>query len=131
MKCRKNSIGQGVLTVVFVLVFVSISAFLLSGCDEKEGEVTSDSDSSGSDETEKEKAIRLAKEVYEEKKKEGMDFSDGPCIDDDLMEGWVADIAHDPRQPIDNQPENQCPSYGDTADHFVELDEDGELIQAI
>ena len=35
---------------------------------------------------------------------------------------WVADIAHDPREDIDDEPENQCQRYREgEASHFVEL----------
>jgi hypothetical protein len=48
-----------------------------------------------------------------------------------IKEGWVADVAHDPRQDVYDQPENQCEAYrsGD-ADHFVELDPEGEFIRS-
>jgi hypothetical protein len=82
-------------------------------------------------ETEEDQAIHLAQEIYNEQKAEGVDFSDGPCLSEDLMDGWVADIAHDPRQDVDNKPENQCSSYGKTANHFVELDENGEVIRTM
>jgi hypothetical protein len=43
----------------------------------------------------------------------------------------VADIAHDPRQAIDDAPENQCQRYrSGEAHHFVELAPDGQLIRA-
>lgn len=117
--------------LAFVVVFslVALSSIFLSGCKEE----SDDSEESETFETwdeERQAAIDKAKEVYEEKKADGMDFSDGPCIDDDLMDNWVADIAHIPRTGADDNPENQCPSYGDDAMHFVELDENGELIKA-
>jgi hypothetical protein len=43
----------------------------------------------------------------------------------------VADIAHDPRLPLDDDPANQCQRYRNgEAHHFVELDENGQLIKA-
>ena len=42
-----------------------------------------------------------------------------------------ADVAHDPRQDVDDEPENECEAYrSGEAVHFVELDPDGELIRA-
>jgi hypothetical protein len=43
----------------------------------------------------------------------------------------VTDVAHDPRQPVDDEPENQCEAYrsGD-AGHYVELDPQGRYIQS-
>jgi hypothetical protein len=74
--------------------------------------------------------ILLAKEAYDEAKRQGVDMSRGPCLGI-IEEGWVADVAHDPRQPVDDDPANQCPEYrsGD-ADHFVELDPDGGFIRS-
>jgi hypothetical protein len=70
---------------------------------------------------------------YDEFAGTGADLSVGPCISESLpgLPDWVVDIAHDPRQSIDDVPENQCQRYRDgEAEHFVELDEDGTLIKA-
>ena len=57
-------------------------------------------------------------------------MSNGPCLSNELMPDWVADIAHDPRLPVDNLPENQCSAFRDgKAEHFVELDVNGEVIK--
>jgi hypothetical protein len=66
-------------------------------------------------------------------RRDGADLSVGPCISESLpaLPDWVVDIAHDPRQSIDDAPENQCQRYRDgEAEHFVELGEDGTLIKA-
>ena len=63
----------------------------------------------------------------------GLDLSTGPCISESLpsLPDWVADVVHDPRQPIDDQPANQCQRYrSGEAHHFVELNIDGQLIRA-
>ena len=88
--------------------------------------------SSGADVVaEREQAIALAQELYAQQKEEGVDFSKGPCLSEDLMEGWVADIVHNPRQPVDDVPENQCQSYrSGKAFRLVELDPDGNVIRA-
>lgn len=79
----------------------------------------------------REAAIGLARQVYQAKKAEGVDFSSGPCLTDALLEGWVVDVAHNPRQDIDDLPENQCANFRNgTAKHFVELDTEGNLIRA-
>ncbi len=63
----------------------------------------------------------------------GSDLSEGPCISDGLdeNEAWVCDVVHSPRAAADDLPENQCPSFGFTASHFVEVDEYCELIRAV
>lgn len=75
-------------------------------------------------------AVSLAKERYAQAKARGTNLSDGPCIAEDLMPDWVADIAHNPRHNLDNLPENQCGNFRNgKAHHFVELDPDGNVIR--
>lgn len=80
--------------------------------------------------SELETAVNQAKYFYQQKKQRGEDFSSAPCLSDALMPGWVVDIVHNPRQSIDDLPENQCPSFvqGRTK-HFVELDTLGNLVR--
>jgi hypothetical protein len=97
------------------------------------GCISGDDDDDGSSGDERERAIEAAMEVYEEVASEGDDLSNGPCIAEELEDvpGWSVDIAHDPREEVDNDPANQCQAYraGDTQ-HFVELDPEGKLIRA-
>ncbi len=77
-------------------------------------------------------AVIAAKKVYSEKKNLGLDFANGPCLTNDLIPNWVADIAHNPRKAVDNQTQNQCQAYQEgRAKHFVELDPDGNIIRAL
>jgi hypothetical protein len=83
----------------------------------------------GVDEGEKEQAIAAAKQAYAAAKARGVDFEDGPCLGL-ILEGWVADVAHDPRQEIDERPANQCDAYrAGEAEHFVELDPAGNVLR--
>lgn len=59
---------------------------------------------------------------------QGMDLSEGPCLSNDYYPNYVCDVAHNPRINIDNLPENQCSAYGVTAYHYVEVDENCNLI---
>lgn len=84
----------------------------------------------GAEESERDRAIAAAQDAYAEARAQGVDFAAGPCLGV-VAEGWVADVAHDPRRAVDDRPENQCEAYrSGEADHFVELDPDGELIRA-
>jgi catechol 2,3-dioxygenase-like lactoylglutathione lyase family enzyme len=78
-------------------------------------------------------AIAAAADAYAEARAAGVELVSGPCIADPLeaLPDWVVDVAHEPRQRVDDDPANQCASYrsGD-ASHFVELDPDGNLIRA-
>jgi hypothetical protein len=74
--------------------------------------------------------IELAKRAYARAKASGVDLSRGPCLGV-IKPGWVADVAHDPRQDVDDDPANQCAAYREgEADHFVELDPDGNFIRS-
>ena len=74
--------------------------------------------------------IALAKQAYQDAKARGVDLSRGPCLGV-IKEDWVADVAHDPRQDVDDDPTNQCDAYrSGEASHFVELDLRGELIRS-
>lgn len=73
------------------------------------------------------KAAALAR--FEEVRGEGVDLSSGPCLGM-IGPDWVADIAHDPRQPVDEEPENQCAEYrSGEAVHFVELTPVGVVLR--
>lgn len=76
-------------------------------------------------------AVNQAQYLYRMRLERQEDLSSGPCLSNALMPDWVADIAHNPRQAIDDSPENQCPAYLEgRAHHFVELDPNGNLIRA-
>jgi hypothetical protein len=77
-----------------------------------------------------EETIALAQAAYRQAVEQGVDMERGPCLGV-IKEGWVADVAHDPRQPVDDEPENQCEAYrSGEADHFVELDPEGRYIRS-
>lgn len=75
-------------------------------------------------------AVSGAMSLYKSMVLSGVDMSKGPCLTNDLMPGWVVDIVHSPREEIDNLPENQCQAYLEgRAEHFVELDTNGNLVR--
>lgn len=76
------------------------------------------------------KAVIQAQLLYEQKKQVGTDLSSGPCLTNDLFTDWVVDIVHNPRQPKDDLVQNQCPAFTEgRANHFVELDMDGNVVR--
>lgn len=81
---------------------------------------------------ERTQAVSMAQAAYATAKEHGTDFTNGPCIAEQLekLPDWSVDVAHNPRQPVDNQSANQCQAYrqGKTH-HFVELDPNGNLIR--
>jgi len=103
-----------------LLVAAAIAGALFAGC------------GSGGDARESDRAIAAAKVVYAHAVKRGENLDRGPCIAEHLpgLDDWVVDIAHDPCQPVDDLPVNQCARYrAGEAHHFVELTPGGQLIR--
>lgn len=76
-------------------------------------------------------AVIKAKELWQEKKYAKADLSNGPCLSNQIIPDWVADIAHQPRLPVDDDPANQCSAFvKGQAHHFVELDPNGNFLRA-
>ena len=74
-------------------------------------------------------AVEKCVQLCQQAKEEGLDLSSGPCLSNSVAPGWVCDVAHWPRLPVDNDPRNQCPAYGKEAFHFVEVDENCNVIR--
>ena len=75
--------------------------------------------------------LKNALNLYIAKKQQGIDFTDGPCLGK-IADDWVLDIAHNPRQPVDDRAQNQCADLREgNAHHFIELDESGDLIRSL
>ncbi|MCX6771895.1 MAG: hypothetical protein NTX79_07620 [Candidatus Micrarchaeota archaeon] len=61
--------------------------------------------------------------------KTGTDMSPGPCLGI-IADDWVCDVAHSPRIPADDLPENQCPDFREgRAHHFAEVTPDCRFIR--
>lgn len=79
---------------------------------------------------EADQAVNRAQALYHEKKALGLNFSNGPCLTNDLLPEWVADIVHNPREEIDELSQNQCQAYREgRSKYFVEMDPDGNLVR--
>lgn len=77
----------------------------------------------------KENIIKKCISVCKTKSQQEKDI--GICASENLESGWVCDIAHNPRQGIDDLPQNQCQNYrNEKAYHFVEVDPDCNLIRS-
>jgi hypothetical protein len=62
-----------------------------------------------------------------------LDYTNGPCLSDNNADwnvnDWVCDVAHSPRQSVDDLSENQCQAFREgKAHHFVEVDSSCNLI---
>jgi hypothetical protein len=119
VSANKSPTRPGWLAAVTVLA--SLAALLLAACGSSSG---------GSD---TKAATAAAKKAYARAKASGEDLGPGPCIAERLpgLGDWVVDIAHDPRQPVDEVPANQCRRFrAGEAHHFVELTPRGRVIRA-
>jgi len=76
------------------------------------------------DQLARQECIMLCKEKQQE-----LDLSRGPCLSGSIIDDWVCDVAHDPREAVDDDPANQCPEFGDTASHFVEVSPECNFIR--
>jgi len=109
------------------LMILLIGIILISGCigqEERPPEKPSDKDN----------AILACEQECNAKLNENIDLSKGPCLLNPIQDvpDWICDVAHNPRQTLDNQPENQCSVFRDgKAHHFVEVDVNCELIQVV
>jgi hypothetical protein len=77
-------------------------------------------------------AVAKAKAAFTKAQKAGVALNAGPCIAEQLpgLADWAADVAHDPRQPVDDEPAHQCQSYREgRTHHFVELTPQGQPIR--
>jgi hypothetical protein len=101
---------------------LAVALLVLAGCGGSGKVSVSDQD----------KATSEALLAFNQAQDSGKDLSNGPCLAEHLpgLPDWAADIAHDPREPVDNQAANQCSSFqaGQTH-HFVELTPEGQLIR--
>jgi hypothetical protein len=78
-------------------------------------------------------AVAKAKAAFRKAQARGENLSAGPCIAEQLpgLVDWAVDVAHDPRQAVDDEPAHQCQSYRDgRTHHFVELTPQGQPIRA-
>lgn len=111
---------------------VLMSIILLTGCAKKSPQTSSTSTATSAPDAlkDKDEIFKNALNLYAQKKQAGQDMKNGPCLGK-IADDWVLDIAHNPRQAVDNKPENQCADFREgRAHHFIELDPDGNLITA-
>lgn len=58
-----------------------------------------------------------------------INLTNGPCLGK-ADEDTVVDIAHNPRQAVDDAQTNQCSDFRQgKAHYYIELDSDGEIIR--
>ena len=99
-------------TILLVIILWSISS--LTGC-------------------KKDNAIEKCIQLCQEAKTKGINLSRGPCLSDIVtyeVEDYVCDVAHSPREDIDNMRENQCKEFRNgLKHHFVEVSPECKFIR--
>lgn len=74
-------------------------------------------------------AVTRAQALLKQRIAEGDNLSHGPCLAENLIINWSADIVHDPRTASDDLPANQCRWYREgSTKHLVEITEDGKIV---
>jgi hypothetical protein len=113
IKIMRGSAGKS--AVLFVAAIVAV--VLLSGCVGQSAQ---------------QDAIDACKALCVSQLNAGADLSNGPCLSNSIAKEWVCDVAHSPRQAVDNDPANQCDAYrAGIASHFVEVGTSCELVRAV
>lgn len=133
---------MGKIIIILVVIGIIVGAvFLIGSFLNDKGDdgssfspveiVTGSADIQIKQKADKDLAIAQAIELWRIALLSGDDLSSGPCLSNKVIPDWVADVAHNPRQDIDNLPANQCTAYlSGEAKHFVEIDLEGNLIRA-
>jgi len=118
-----------------VLVFVTIATtFTLSGCapvvrfsDYVTGKVQVEQKKQAERTVAQFKCQELCQQTLSN---DGQDFPSGPCLSNEIVTDWACDVAHSPRQPIDDDPRNGCSSFREgKTHHFIEVDGNCNLIR--
>jgi hypothetical protein len=101
---------------LFHIIIALVLLIIASGC------------TSTTEKNVEEKCIDLCRQAISS----GKDLSDGPCLGNPMETDWVCDVAHEPRQLIDNVADNQCSAFRDgMVNHFVEVSPDCKFIKKI
>jgi len=127
-----NTIVLVVLAIVLLGSLAFVSKFL-----ERESKITEEMVPQTAQTTQQESIEETVKQLCiqacMDARSKGQDLSNGPCLLDPVPQypEWVCDVAHWPRQPIDNLRENQCDAWhAGTAKHFVEVDPNCNFIRS-
>ena len=113
-----------------ILALTLILFALLLGCTTSTNTQSNDSSNITSTPLDSETTMVAACKLKCEAEKNVTDFNNGPCLGV-VADNWVCDIAHNPRESIDNNTDNQCSDYlTGKITHFIELTPNCEFIRA-
>ena len=151
----KSALAAAVITALIIMSLTSL--LVVAGCAKEESEsaeeqaqataqATPSEQGTMQPETEPgdEQPVLLPEELCanacEEAREAGINLEDSPCLLNPIDEpsaanaaelsDWVCDVAHMPRQPVDNIQSNQCSSFKQgKAHHFIEVNPECEVIK--
>ena len=129
------------IAIIIVLILIIISFFVLKQGEQLEGEVISeDREKEEKQKTvteeisfqEQQAVVIQARELYSQKKQEGMKFSSQCLGVVGFNVKFVVDIIHVPRTKEDDKQKNQCEDYIEgRVNHFIELDQEGNIFRIV
>lgn len=115
------------LSIYLILILICLIFVSAPGCKETKKPDTSIEPAL------EELLIEECKAACQDALAKGQNLGNGPCLMDPIRDtGWVCDIAHEPREAVDNLRENQCNAWHNgTASHFIELTPECKFIKAV
>jgi hypothetical protein len=119
------------------LIILVLAATVLVGCQVIQPLVNVSETVSGTVEAEKQKQIFRTQAIVKCQElcqqlltTDGEIFDRGLCLSNSIAPDWVCDMVHVPRQPLDDEAENQCPAFRNgSAHHFVEIDGNCNVVE--
>lgn len=118
------------ILILGVVIIVIVGVALLTGLFGGGERPASTSEGTGSITSLADQAKTKCIQLCQSKLQQGINLAPGPCLSNEIVSDWVCDVAHDPRQEVDNDPANQCPQFGKTASHFIEVDPECNFIRS-
>lgn len=118
---KKNNIY---ILIILIIILIVVAILLIS----TRSTITNTNKTNSN----KQLAISRCISICYSKLDAGVNLNNGPCISNNVVNDWVCDIAHNPREEIDNKSNNECSDYlNNSKHHFVELTTNCKLIRAI
>ena len=111
-------------------IILMLSLFLINSCSNQTTQQTTQQTSQPAveEKTVEQKCIDLCLQELAK----NTNLENGPCLSQEIQENWVCDVAHNPRQSVDNQQENQCSSFREgLTHHFVEVSPECNFIRKV
>jgi len=121
----------GIILTIAIIAFIAYLVYVPQGSDQPQSSIESmiNAKSEAEETIAKSKCLDLCNiQTLELSESE---FAPGPCLSGQIIPDWVCDVAHSPRQEVDNDPANQCPEFkSGQAHHFIEVDVNCQFIKS-